>query len=132
MTIDWGSFVWNWTQFCPTGLTPFANDTNDLLPCFQETLLQLPVYTIFASISAYNFGNQQRQVARNGLQLRMLSIRTFLAVVLALLPVAKLFAFNAKGIELHAVDVLVSSAECIMWVVHSGECVVFRFKMWLS
>ncbi|XP_017097826.2 ATP-binding cassette sub-family C member 10 [Drosophila bipectinata] len=126
MTIDWGDFAWNWTQFCPTGLTPFANDTNDLLPCFQETLLQLPVYTIFASISAYNFGNQQRQVARNGLQLRMLSIRTFLAIVLALLPVAKLFAFNAKGIELHAVDVLVSSAECIMWVVHSGFLLTAR------
>ncbi|KAH8412794.1 hypothetical protein KR009_005755, partial [Drosophila setifemur] len=124
--MDWTGFSWNWTQFCPTGLTPFANDTNDLLPCFQEILLQLPVYTIFAAISAYNFGNQQQQVVRNGLQLRMLSIRTFLALVLALLPVAKVFVFNKEGVELHAVDVLVVSAECIMWVVHSGFLLTAR------
>lgn len=123
--VDWGDFAWNWTQFCPTGLKPFANETNDLLPCFQEILLQLPVYTLFAAISAYNFGNQSRHVVRNGLQLRMLSIRTFLAMVLALLPVAKVFAFHQQGVELFAADLLVVSAECIMWVVHSGECAVF-------
>lgn len=123
--VDWGDFAWNWTQFCPTGLKPFANETNDLLPCFQEILLQLPVYTLFAAISAYNFGNQSRHVVRNGLQLRMLSIRTFLAMVLALLPVAKVFAFHHQGVELFAADLLVVSAECIMWVVHSGECAVF-------
>lgn len=129
--IQWSDFAWNWTQFCPTGLKPFANDTNDLLPCFQEILLQLPVYTIFAAISAYNFGNQSRPVIRNGVQLRMLWLRTFLAIVLALLPVAKVFAFQQAGIELHAADVLVASAECIMWVVHSGEClsVPVRFSL---
>jgi len=123
-SIDWGDFAWNWTQFCPTGLRPFANETNDLLPCFQKILLQLPIYTIFAAISAYNFGNQSRPVIRNGLQLRMLWLRAFLAIVLALLPVAKVFAFHQQGVELFAVDLLVVSAECIMWVVHSGECAV--------
>jgi len=123
-SIDWGDFAWNWTQFCPTGLRPFANETNDLLPCFQKILLQLPIYTIFAAISAYNFGNQSRPVIRNGLQLRMLWLRAFLAIVLALLPVAKVFAFHHQGVELFAVDLLVVSAECIMWVVHSGECAV--------
>ncbi|KAH8258579.1 hypothetical protein KR038_011973, partial [Drosophila bunnanda] len=122
----WSDFAWNWTQFCPTGLKPFANDTNDLLPCFQEILLQLPVYTIFAAISAYNFGNQSRLVIRNGLQLRMLWLRTFLAIVLALMPVAKVFAFQMADIELHAADVLVASAECIMWVVHSGFLLTAR------
>ncbi|KAH8269735.1 hypothetical protein KR018_008658 [Drosophila ironensis] len=123
---EWANFAWNWTQFCPTGLKPFANDTNDLLPCFQETLLQLPVYTLFAAISAYNFGDQRRQVIRNDLQLRLLSLRTLLAIVLALLPVAKVLVFLRAGIELHYADVLVASAECIMWVVHSGFLLTAR------
>ncbi|XP_039502253.1 ATP-binding cassette sub-family C member 10 [Drosophila santomea] len=125
-SVDWGDFAWNWTQFCPTGLKPFANETNDLLPCFQKILLQLPVYTIFAAISAYNFGNQSRPVVRNGLQMRMLWIRAFLAMVLALLPVAKVFAFHQQGVELFAADLLVVSAECIMWMVHSGFLLTAR------
>jgi len=48
-----------------------------------------------------------------------------MAMVLALLPVAKVFAFHQQGVELFAADLLVVSAECIMWVVHSGECAVF-------
>ncbi|XP_026844252.1 multidrug resistance-associated protein 7 [Drosophila persimilis] len=124
--IDWKSFSWNWTEFCPTGLKPFANDTNDLLPCFQKILLQLPIYYIFAAISAYNFGNQTRQVVRNKTQLRLLSCRTILSIVLALLPVAKIFVFHREGIPLYAVDTLVVAAECIMWVVHSGFLLTAR------
>lgn len=120
--MDW-NYSWNWTQFCPTGLKPFNNETNDLLPCFQKTLLQFPVYTIFAAISAYNFGNHTLQITRNGIQLKLLALRTIFSIILALLPVSKIFVFHRAGVELYAVDVLVVSAECIMWVVHCGECV---------
>jgi len=118
--IDW-NFNWNWTQFCPTGLKPFANDTNDLLPCFQKTLLQFPVYSIFAVISAYNFGNHTQIISRNRTQLQLLSLRTVFSIILALLPVSKIFVFHRAGINLYAVDVLVVGAECIMWVVHCGK-----------
>ncbi|KAH8409549.1 hypothetical protein KR222_008401, partial [Zaprionus bogoriensis] len=129
--MDW-QHAWNWTQFCPTGLKPFSNDTNDLLPCFQKTLLQFPVYALFAAISAYNFGNHTLQIARNGTQLQLLALRTALSIVLALLPVAKIFVFHRAGIELYAVDVLVVSAECIMWVVHCGYLLTARHYGTLS
>lgn len=125
---DW-NFAWNWTHFCPTGLKPFANDTNDLLPCFQKTLLQLPVYTIFAAISAYNFGNHTNQIIRNGLQLQMLSLRILFSIILAILPVSKIFVFLRAGIDLYAVDILVVSAECIMWVVHCGKSLKAMFLL---
>ncbi|KAL7741129.1 hypothetical protein ACLKA6_018157 [Drosophila palustris] len=121
-----GNYNWNWTQFCPTGLKPFANDTNDLLPCFQKTLLQFPVYAIFAVISAYNFGNHAQIVTRNRTQLQLLSLRTVFSIILALLPVSKIFVFHRAGIDLYAVDVLVVSAECIMWVVHCGYLMTAR------
>ncbi|XP_030384434.1 multidrug resistance-associated protein 7 [Scaptodrosophila lebanonensis] len=119
--MDW-NIKWNWTQFCSTGLKPFANDTKDLLPCFQETVLQLPVYTIFAAISAYNFGSLSNglRIARNKTQLRMLTLRALLSIVLSLLPVCKIFVFYRMGVRLSAVDVLVVCAECIMWAVHCG------------
>ncbi|KAH8263022.1 hypothetical protein KR044_003280, partial [Drosophila immigrans] len=124
--IDW-NFNWNWTQFCPTGLKPFANDTNDLLPCFQKTVLQFPVYSIFAIISAYNFGaNHTQIITRNRRQLQLISLRIVLSIVLALLPLSKIFVFHRAGIELYAVDVLVVGAECIMWLVHCGYLLTAR------
>ncbi|KAH8376592.1 hypothetical protein KR093_000185, partial [Drosophila rubida] len=124
--IDW-NFNWNWTQFCPTGLKPFANDTNDLLPCFQKTLLQFPVYSIFAVISAYNFGgNHTQSISRNRRQLQLISLRIVLSIVLALLPVSKIFVFHRAGIDLYAVDVLVVGTECIMWLVHCGYLLTAR------
>ncbi|KAH8410367.1 hypothetical protein KR215_000850, partial [Drosophila sulfurigaster] len=124
--VDW-NLKWNWTQFCPTGLKPFANDTNDLLPCFQKTLLQFPVYSIFAVISAYNFGgNHTQSISRNRCQLQLIAIRIVLSIILALLPVSKIFVFHRAGIDLYAVDVLVVAAECIMWLVHCGYLLTAR------
>ncbi|XP_068143958.1 ATP-binding cassette sub-family C member 10 [Drosophila tropicalis] len=132
--IDWSNLSWNWTQFCPTGLKPFANDTNDLLPCFQKTLLQLPVYTIFAALSAYYFGIQtnSKVIARNQRQLQVLALRTFVTIILGLLPVVKIFVFHNASVDLYAVDVLVVCAECIMWAVHYGYLLNSRHNGELS
>lgn len=111
---------WNWTEFCSTGIKPFAHNSNDLLPCFQEIILQIPIYTIFATISAYNFGYYTRSVLRDELQLRLLYLRIGVAIVLAQLPVWKIFVFHHTGVKLYAVDVLVVATECVMWAVHVG------------
>uniref|UniRef100_W8AAQ1 ABC-type xenobiotic transporter n=1 Tax=Ceratitis capitata TaxID=7213 RepID=W8AAQ1_CERCA len=118
---DTGAVVlWNWTEFCSTGIKPFAASSNDLLPCFQEIVLQIPIYTIFATISAYNFGYYTRSVLRDEVQIRLLYLRIIVSVVLALLPILKIFVFRHEGVKLYAVDVLVVSVECVMWAVHVG------------
>ncbi|XP_053957905.1 ATP-binding cassette sub-family C member 10 [Anastrepha ludens] len=111
---------WNWTEFCSTGLKPFAGNSNDLLPCFQEIVLQIPIYTIFAAISAYNFGSYTRSVLRDVLQLRLLYLRVGVTIVLAQLPLWKIFVFHHTGVQLYPVDVLVVAAEGVMWAVHVG------------
>lgn len=111
---------WNWTEFCSTGLRPFAGNSNDLLPCFQEISLQIPIYTIFAAISAYKFGSYTRSVLRDVLQLRLLYLRIGVTIVLAQLPIWKIFVFHHTGVKLYPVDVLVVAAECVMWAVHVG------------
>ncbi|XP_017480560.1 PREDICTED: multidrug resistance-associated protein 7 [Rhagoletis zephyria] len=111
---------WNWTEFCSTGVRPFAGDSNDLLPCFQEIVLQIPIYAIFATISAYKFGSYTRSVLRDVLQLRLLYLRIGVTIVLAQLPIWKIFVFHHTGVKLYPVDVLVVAAECLMWAVHVG------------
>lgn len=118
---DW-TFKWNWTEFCPTGIKPFVSDSNDLLPCFQEIVLQLPIYTIFAAISAFYFGSYTNAITRNVTQLRLIHLRVAISIVLALLPVCKIFVFHHTNVQLSAVDVLVVCTECVMWIVHCGEC----------
>lgn len=122
MDLTSNQFAWNWSDFCPTGLQPFAsNSSNDLLPCFQEIVLQFPIYTIFAALSAYHFGSYTFDVSRNALQKRLLHCRVLISILLAALPVFKIFFYRKMGIDLYASDVLLVCTECLMWVVHSGE-----------
>lgn len=114
-------FRWNWTDFCSTGVKPFANDSNDLLPCFQEIVLQIPIYTLFAAVSSYHFGVPTRSVARNHAQIRAIYIRVIICILLASLPVIKIFEFYRFGVQLYAADILVVCIECVMWVVHCGK-----------
>lgn len=113
-------FEWYWTDFCPTGIVPFAADSNDLLPCFQEIALQIPVYTIFAAVSSYNFGCYNRPVIRNATQKRLIYLRIITTLFLAALPVVKIFYFHSTAVDIHAIDVLVVSIEFVMWVLHCG------------
>ncbi|XP_055853767.1 ATP-binding cassette sub-family C member 10 [Episyrphus balteatus] len=113
-------FQWYWSDFCPTGIQPFAADSNDLLPCFQEICLQIPVYTIFAAVSSYNFGCYNRPVIRNPTQKRLIYLRIITTLFLAALPVTKIFFFHSVGLDIHAVDVLVVSIEFVMWILHCG------------
>lgn len=122
MSVNFGwNFSWNWSEFCSTGIKPFASDSNDLLPCFQEIVLQMPVYTLFAAISAYQFGASTRGVTRSRTQLKAIYFRVLLTVILAILPVLKLFHFYRSGFKLYAADILVVCTECVMWMVHGGK-----------
>lgn len=121
LDLEWSSFTWNWSEFCVTGLKPFEIGSNDLLPCFQEIVLQIPTYTIFAAISAYNYGSFSRGITRNHTQLLAISFRVVISILLAALPVLKIFQFYHMDVKIYATDVLVVCTECVMWVVHGGK-----------
>uniref|UniRef100_A0A1A9WKS6 ABC-type xenobiotic transporter n=1 Tax=Glossina brevipalpis TaxID=37001 RepID=A0A1A9WKS6_9MUSC len=128
MTFDfkWINISWDWNQFCVTGLRPFGSESNDLLPCFQEIVLQFPTYSLFAAISAYNFGLYKRCVSRNRTQLRAINIRVLVSLLLALLAVIKLEEFYRLGTKLYDSDILISCTEVLMWLVHSGHLLSSR------
>lgn len=112
---------WDWRDFCPTGLTPYEPNSNDLLPCFQVICLQIPIYSIFVVVCSYYFGAFYRPVNRNSTQLRLICIRVTNSLGLALLPVLKIFYLQQNDIFISASDVLVVCIECLMWVIHSGK-----------
>lgn len=118
--------IWNWTDFCPTGLTPFAPDANNFLPCFQEICLQLPVNALFAVVSSYTFGKFEPPILRDRKQLRLIYVRLLLTVFLALLPIAKLTFMLHRQYSISAADILVACSATMMWFVHAGYLLSLR------
>lgn len=118
--IQTGTPDWNWTYFCPTGLTPWLPDANFLTPCFQQICLQLPVLVLFAIISAFYFGRQEYLVVRNKTQIRLLYIRICAVLLLAFLPLIKIYTMLSRNDDVFPIDVLVVCGECVTWIVHFG------------
>ncbi|XP_055387213.1 ATP-binding cassette sub-family C member 10 [Condylostylus longicornis] len=121
-----GHFRWNWSEFCPTGLTPWQNTTNDLLPCFQEIVLQLPIYACFAIVSSFYCGAYAATVARNITQLKLIYSRIIISTILAIIPIAKSLYYVVNQIHLNPAEVLLTCTETIMWAVHIGYLFILR------
>lgn len=117
---DWH---WNWYELCPSGLTPWTPNTNNLTPCFQQIFLQVPVFTFFAITSAYYFGRYNSNIVRNRTQMQMLVLRIVAVLLLSGVPVCKLFYILArKNIhDIWPIDVLTSIFEGITYFVHFGK-----------
>lgn len=112
---------WNWTNFCPTGLTPWLPDANYLTPCFQQICLQLPILLSFAIISSYHFGRQKCLVVRNRTQIRLIYLRVSAVLLLAFLPLVKIYFLISRNAPVYPIDVLVVCTECVTWIVHFGK-----------
>lgn len=123
------SFNWNWTDLCPTGLTPWIPDTNDLAPCFQQICLQFPVLVTIAIFSSYHSGRQATLVSRDSTQIGVLYLRVFVALGLAFTPLIKTYMYINDSIDIFPSDILISCTECVTWIVHLGEilldCYIF-------
>lgn len=115
----WDKWTWKWTNVCPTGLTPWVADSNDLMPCFQEVCLQFPIYALFAIFSSYYFGLHNQTLTRNSTQLRLLYLRVISTILLALIPLTKIYYFAVNNVSLYPADVLITSTKCLTWIVHS-------------
>lgn len=115
------SFEWNWTDVCPTGLTPWIPDSNDLAPCFQQICFQFPVLVTIAIFSSYHFGRQASLVSRDSTQIAVLYLRVFVALGLAFSPLIKTYMYIDANIDIFPSDILISCTECVTWIVHLGK-----------
>lgn len=126
------SFEWNWTDVCPTGLTPWIPYTNDLAQCFQQLCLQFPVLVAIAIFSAYHFGRQATLVIRDSVQIRVLYLRVFVTLGLAFTPLLRTYMYVVKDIDIYPSDILISCTECVTWIVHLGKLLIYQPYLTLS
>lgn len=128
-----------WSVLCPTGIHPWLPSTRQLAPCFQQLCLQLPVFVLFAMLSAYQFGRLYGSaVQRDRVQTAALRVRTVVTALLAILPAMRLYALQvARAAEeaadppdppshLWPADVLAAGAECMAFAVHAGYLLSLR------
>ncbi|XP_053697505.1 ATP-binding cassette sub-family C member 10 [Sabethes cyaneus] len=113
---------WNfsWNYVCPSGLRPWANDNNELAPCFQEICLQLPILVLFSVFSSFYYGTIQRSVFRDATQIRLLRLRIAAAVGLGIVPIIKLFYVIRIHGQIYPIDVLLTCVQFLAWAVHIG------------
>lgn len=114
-------FNWNWTYFCPTGLTPWEPHNKYLAPCFQEICLQLPTLAIFAIISAYYFGRQTVLVRRDALQQFLISMRIMAVTFIIILQFYKMFELIVTKMHIWPIDILLCGFQIISWFIHMGN-----------
>lgn len=115
------SFHWNWTNLCPTGLTPWIPHANYLTPCFQEICLQLPILLLFAIVSSYHFGRQALLVARNKTQIYLIYQRIIVAFILGFVPIFEMYDMVTRHIQIWPIDILINCAKSVTWIVHLGK-----------
>lgn len=113
------SWSWNWTDVCPTGLTPWQPKEQLLSLCFQEICLQLPMLSLFAIVSAYYFGNQTVLIRRNKTQRFLLSVRILTAIGIIALHIYKMFQMIVLG-TIWPIDILLLGVQIFAWFIHIG------------
>lgn len=116
---------WNWSDVCETGIVPWIIDSNDLAACFQQICFQSPTIILFAIASAHQFGRNYTGIVRNKLQMRMLYLRLFAVLALAVIPCIKIFYYTTHNIFIWPIDVFLCCVCTFTWIIHFGKYKVF-------
>jgi ATP-binding cassette subfamily C (CFTR/MRP) protein 10 len=125
---------WNWEDMCgPGGLTLWSVGTHDIGICFQELCLQVPVFILMATVSAYYCGRHTHWVARSQRQLQILGLRAIATVLMAVATVARIcIAIALSPGFLQPVDYLLAVVEGVTWLVHLGFILALRHHLGVS
>jgi ATP-binding cassette subfamily C (CFTR/MRP) protein 10 len=125
---------WNWEDMCgPGGLTLWSLGTNDVGLCFQELCLQVPVFILMATVSAYYCGRQAHWIVRSQKQLQILWLRAIATVLMAVTAVVKICtAIAISPGSLQPMDYLLAAVEGITWLVHLGFILALRHRLGVS
>lgn len=123
--------AWSWTDVCATGIHPWLpldGDRNrtvnhqQLAPCFQQLFMQVPVFVLFALLSAYQFGViGGSRVQRDRVQRLALRLRCSVVLLLVALTAMRAYYWTlpaGEDVRPWPADVLVTGVETIAYVAH--------------
>lgn len=127
-------FKWNWDEMCgPDGLTVWSPIHQDLGICFQKLCLRVPVLTLLAAVSAYYCGRQDRWVVRDPNMIKVILVRSIIALILAIEPIVRVcYSIKDAPTSLHPIDYLLYGVESFAWLVHFGFILALRHRLGVS
>lgn len=127
-------FQWKWADMCgPSGLTLWSAKNHDIGICFQELCLQVPVFILMATVSAYYCGQHTHWIVRSRIQLQILGLRTAVAFIMALATVIKIcVVLQLSPGSLQPVDYLLAVVKGVTWLVHVGFILALRHRLGVS
>nr|XP_022903100.1 multidrug resistance-associated protein 7 [Onthophagus taurus] len=125
---------WEWESLCgPNGLNIWSPKTHDLGICFQQLCLQIPVLFLLAISSAYYFGRQTYHVQRGLLQLRAITLRSFIVFLLAFAPTLHVYiVINKWDVDKFTIFYFLSAVQLLTWLIHLGYTFILRRRLGLS
>lgn len=133
------SFETEWTELCPTGIAVFIPGTLKLAPCFQQLLVQLPIFTIVAVLSAFRVGRLHTTHGASPPQQNdtifgkaLIISRLTVVFVLALMPVIRLISqviLSSNGASeilqrLRPIDIFAGGVQLVSFLSHFGEFLI--------
>ncbi|KAI5710558.1 hypothetical protein M8J75_009674 [Diaphorina citri] len=124
------TFQWNWTQFCgPDGFNPWNSTHNIPGSCFQELILQIPILSLFAIVSAFYCGKQTEPILRTPRERNILALRYLITFMIFILPLIRCnLELILKPASLFPVDVVLAVVQTLAWGVHLACILTIRFS----
>lgn len=95
--------------------------------------MKVPTLTLLAAVSAFYCGSQDRWVVRDKNMIRVIFVRSVIAMVLAIEPIIRVCnKINDAPTALHPVDYLLYAVESFAWLVHFGYILALRHRLGVS
>lgn len=125
---------WKWADMCgPSGLTLWSVKNHDIGICFQELCLQVPVFILMATVSAYYCGIHTHWIVRSQIQSQILGLRTVTTVIMAVATVMKICTvIQLSPGFLQPVDYFLAAVKGVTWLVHAGFILALRHRLGVS
>ncbi|XP_045532531.1 ABC transporter C family member 13 [Pieris brassicae] len=120
-----------WEDMCgPSGLYVWNDTSKDFGLCFQELFLQIPLFFLLAIISGYYVGYRKDWVIREKALERVIMLRSFIILALAISPIIQLYIFLTRpNTELYPIDYFTAGTSCIAWLVHFGFILALKHRL---
>lgn len=128
----------NETNLCgKDGFVVWDSEKQDFGHCFQDLAFMLPVQAFMGIISAYYLGFQASQwFLRTRTQKNILLLRSFVTLIIALLPIIKtmaLYSLDRKTVTSHGeAGLLTGAVQCFSWSLHLMYTYLLYHRLSLS
>lgn len=97
--------------------------------CFAQLALTLPSSVILTAVSSYYIGKEYNWVIRDRVQLTVLSLRAFICLILAFIPISNLIVLYHNNQSLFLADYVVNFITTFGWLSHGLFVIILKQRV---